>query len=232
MEDHINYESLVGERIDPRIEKDIRTRYEHLMRYKYVSSRCKGKTLDLACGIGYGTKIIFDKGIEVIGVDLSNDSLKYASKNYSGPKYLVSMGEKLPFKNDSFDTVVAFEIIKHLVKPEDLLHEIYRILKTEGILFISTPNAGHIGQRIKQSILGKPYQKACPYHVREYYREELIEMIHKAGFKIHSVMGITIPVGRNIWCFLKKIGLHKIPIFLGRYFPEYAANILVRAIKS
>jgi ubiquinone/menaquinone biosynthesis C-methylase UbiE len=45
----------------------------------------------------------------------------------------------LPFKDESFDIVTAFEVIEHLYDPQKALGEIRRILKMDGIALISTP---------------------------------------------------------------------------------------------
>ena len=49
--------------------------------------------------------------------------------------------ERLPIRDAAFDTVVSMETIEHLTEPLDLLREVHRVLRPEGILLISTPNA-------------------------------------------------------------------------------------------
>ena len=47
---------------------------------------------------------------------------------------------RLPFKSDTFDTVVAGEIIEHVGRPQDLVSEAGRVLARGGTLVITTPN--------------------------------------------------------------------------------------------
>ena len=48
-------------------------------------------------------------------------------------------GKTLPFKNGSFDNVVAFEVLEHVFEVENAIYEINRVLKPGGGLLVSTP---------------------------------------------------------------------------------------------
>ncbi|GAG82018.1 unnamed protein product, partial [marine sediment metagenome] len=63
---------------------------------------------------------------------------------------MVADAQKLPFKNDQFDAIIAFDVIEHLKKPENFLKEANRTLKLNGILIIATPNLDSFGNKIKK----------------------------------------------------------------------------------
>ena len=44
------------------------------------------------------------------------------------------------FENNTFDVIISLAVIEHLDDPSIFLREIYRVLKNNGILFLSTPN--------------------------------------------------------------------------------------------
>lgn len=71
-----------------------------------------------------------------IGIDRSWELLKTHTNNYP-----VSMadGEKLPFRDASFDAVIATAIIEHVPNPAGFLNEIRRVLKPFGVGVITTP---------------------------------------------------------------------------------------------
>jgi SAM-dependent methyltransferase len=48
-------------------------------------------------------------------------------------------GWNLPFLSNSFDTIVSFEVFEHVFNPEQILSEIYRVLKPGGHILITTP---------------------------------------------------------------------------------------------
>ncbi len=144
---------------------------EHLARYAFIRDRIQGssRVLDVGCGIGYGTHFICQETFGLIGIDISLDAIRQAQHGYSHPliSFLVAQGEALPFRGQTFDTVISFEVIEHL-SPENqasYLYEISRVLKVHGQCFLSTPNRKFTAGR------------ANPYHLREFYSDELHELL-------------------------------------------------------
>jgi 2-polyprenyl-3-methyl-5-hydroxy-6-metoxy-1,4-benzoquinol methylase len=116
---------------------------EHLNRYelvkKYVDNK---KVLDIACGSGYGSYMLAKEGnaAEVIGCDLSPDSIRYAKHKYKNPQleYFIADAEKY-IRDSYFDVVVSFETIEHLNNYEVFLTNIQTSLSSDGLFFVSTP---------------------------------------------------------------------------------------------
>lgn len=218
---------ILGERVDIKFEKDIRTKYEHLWRYRFALKRAKGKILDIGCGTGYGSGLLHDAGNDVYSIDVSRKAITYAEKSYPGPHYFCCNGEKLSFANESFDAVTAFEVIEHMPDPHKVLSEIYRILKRGGNLFISTPNPRFLGKILKHVIFGKPYpEKLDPsniYHIKEFCYEEFLKLLQMNGFRARSKYGQTIP---------RLPTFYRINFDLGRFFPRYAWTVVVHAVKG
>lgn len=116
----------------------------HLNRYLTAKQYVAGKrVLDIACGEGYGSKLMKDWGAaSVVGVDVSDEALAVANRYFSGDgiTFLNHTAEELPFDSDSFDVVVSFETIEHLDHPEKFLQEIARVVKFDGVVLVSCPN--------------------------------------------------------------------------------------------
>lgn len=116
---------------------------EHIDRYKYALNYTKGKkVLDIACGCGYGTYLLATQGEahSIIGVDLSDDAVRYGNYRYPhhNLKRLVEDGVK--YKNEyPFDVIVSFETIEHVPNYIDFIDNLYNNLSIEGVLLISTP---------------------------------------------------------------------------------------------
>lgn len=51
---------------------------------------------------------------------------------------ILASGYNLPFKNNVFDTIVSMEVLEHLEKPQSFANEIYRVLKPNGVFFLTT----------------------------------------------------------------------------------------------
>lgn len=116
----------------------------HLNRYLTAKQYVAGKrVLDIACGEGYGSKLMKDWGAaSVVGVDVSDEALAVANRYFSGDgiTFLNHTAEELPFDNDSFDVVVSFETVEHLDRPEKFIQEIARVVKFDGVVLVSCPN--------------------------------------------------------------------------------------------
>jgi len=100
------------------------------------------KYVDIGCGDGFNTLIIGQKlqCQEVHGVDIDEDRILSASKRGIITIKADINRERLPLAENSADIVTALEVIEHLVNPDNMLQEIYRILKPGGYLVITTPN--------------------------------------------------------------------------------------------
>ena len=108
---------------------------EHVDRYLFSLKFLKNKklVLDIACGSGYGTKLLAKNDQNfVYGVDILKEAVKYAIKNnyLKNIKYLTGSALNLSmFKNNYFDAIVSFETIEHLPDYKTFLNEIIRVLK-------------------------------------------------------------------------------------------------------
>ena len=98
--------------------------------------------LVLEAGCGSGAMANWLQGnwnSKVIGIDFSLYALTRAKKKYSAG-YVQGDLERLPFKDDSFDTVLLFDVLEHIVYPEMMFKEFHRVLKKGGHFIIVSPN--------------------------------------------------------------------------------------------
>lgn len=133
----------------------------HLNRYLTARQYVAGKrVLDIACGEGYGSKLLKDWGAaSVVGVDVSPEALRVANALFSedGVTFLNHTAEELPFDANSFDVVVSFETIEHLDHPEKFLAEISRVVKFNGTVLISCPNDNYYARN--EEAFSNPFHK-------------------------------------------------------------------------
>lgn len=119
--------------------------------HKYVANYIrnlpdlKGKVvLDIPCGDGRASYEFIKKGANVISLDLFPEFMKL--KGFSA-RY-GDLSEPLDLEDNSVDYIVCQEGIEHIPSQMNVLKEFNRILKKDGILIITTPNASHIRARI------------------------------------------------------------------------------------
>lgn len=121
------------------LEKIISFERENI--YEVLSrSSMNGNILDLGCGPGSTTEIIasYNNCIHVTGVDREPRFIEYANKKTTCQKiqYIVGDCYSLPFEDNTFDCCYARYVFQHLMFPVKALHEIKRVVKSDGIIGI------------------------------------------------------------------------------------------------
>jgi ubiquinone/menaquinone biosynthesis C-methylase UbiE len=122
--------------------------------------------LEVGCRAGNMTQH-YAQGNQVVGCDVDRNALKLFEERL-GLKgiWLDADQEPLPFPDASFDVVVFAEVLEHLRFPARALRETARVLKPDGRVVGSVPNAFRIQNRLR-FLLGKPYE-VDPSHLRSY----------------------------------------------------------------
>lgn len=116
----------------------------HLKRYEFAAPWCAGKeVLDAGCGVGYGTALLAERAAHVVGVDVSADTIAYASERYGGvtTEFATMDVLALGFADSSFDVVCSFELIEHVAEPGAAVAEAARVLRPDGVYVVSTPRS-------------------------------------------------------------------------------------------
>ena len=160
-----------GERLVSQIEGNVV--YEHLHRYALARDLAAGKVvLDIACGEGYGSALLAQVAAHVTGVDIAADVVHFAERTYRWPNLTFREGrcDAIPLADASVDLVVSFETLEHHTRTEEMMTEIRRVLRPEGVVIISTPD------KLQYTDL-RNYVN--PFHVRELYLDEFRELMRR-----------------------------------------------------
>jgi GT2 family glycosyltransferase/glycosyltransferase involved in cell wall biosynthesis len=146
--------------------------------------------LDLACGEGYGSSFMADVAHSVVGVDISVEAVQSALATYIKPNLSYQQGSAvaLDFADASFDVVVSFETIEHLAEQAEMLAEIKRVLRPNGLLVISSPN---------RPIYSEESGEHNEFHVKELDFREFDELL-KAQFSAIEYFGQRMLMGSVI----------------------------------
>jgi len=164
--------NFTGERFIPTETGEIR--YEHMHRYGWVQSLCAGHhVLDIACGEGYGSAVLAKAANSVVGIDISDEAVKHAQQRYASQtnlRFIQGSATAIPLEDASIDVAVSFETLEHLAEQEEMLRELRRILKSSGILIISSPN---------KKVYSDERNYVNEFHVKELYFDELDALLRR-----------------------------------------------------
>lgn len=165
---------LTGERqVAPELSG---IRRDHVARYEFAAGRLAGKrVIDLACGVGYGARILADAGCTVLAIDREPEAVAYGRENYGHPAISwkimdASRGVIL----DDHDAAVCFETIEHVADPLPMLRA---LREAAPVLIASVPNEAVY-----------PYRGQL-YHFRHYTRAEFAALLAEAGWRVTAWHG-------------------------------------------
>ena len=197
---------------------------EHLHRYEDVVKSLSGNEiiLDIACGSGFGTHLLSTHSTgKVFGGDLSSEAISLCEKAWEEDNltYKVMDGTQLEFQDNFFDVVVSFETIEHTTMFNEMIKELKRVAKPNGIIYLSTPNV---------KINSPTGLVTNPYHTQEWNYEEFYKIVNK-HFNSYKILGQKYNRYKNkksiafyVEKLLYKRGIRKIPIS----FQDKIINVL------
>jgi SAM-dependent methyltransferase len=129
------------------------------------------KILDAGCGTGINLKYLQILG-DVYGLDISKDALIF-SRNRGLPSLICGSADKLPFKNELFDLVLALDVIEHIDYDLSVVRELNRVLKPGGRLILTAPAF---------QFLWTSHDLAL-HHKRRYTRSGILSILRLSGFE-------------------------------------------------
>ena len=130
--------------------------------------------LDLGCRYGALTRAYLD-GNRVTGVDGDREALAEAAK-LGIETHWADLDDRFPFEADTFDVVVAGELLEHLRDPRGLAAEVMRVLRPGGTFVASVPNAYRLKNRLRFAA-GRP-PEADPTHLHMFRPADVLQLLH------------------------------------------------------
>lgn len=135
------------------------------------------RVLDIGCRYGALTRL-YAPGNQVVGLDADREALAEAAK-LGIETVWADAEEPLPFEDESFDVVVAAELLEHLQEPERLVAEAARVLRPGGTLAGSVPNAFRLKNRLR-FLAGRPPEHD-PTHLHLFRPRDVLAVLE--GFE-------------------------------------------------
>lgn len=148
-----------------------------------IPTKINGKFLDIGCGDGKELYKYKRKGWNTFGVEINDFVAKYAREKYDLNIFTGTV-EEACFRDEYFDLIILNHVIEHLSDPKATLTEIKRILKSNGTLIISLPNADSFeAKRFKEYWTGWD----LPRHLYHFTPSTITSLLNETGFEIIKI---------------------------------------------
>jgi 2-polyprenyl-3-methyl-5-hydroxy-6-metoxy-1,4-benzoquinol methylase len=156
------------------------------------------RVLDVGCGEGHFAGALARQGAEVVAIDVAEEPLRRARVRHPDlDTRLVEPEAPLPLEDSSFDIVWAGEVIEHVADTSRWLSEVRRVLRSGGLLLLSTPDHGPLS-RLRLGMSRRAFEAHFDPrsdHLRFYTRRVLEELLADFGFEDVEVAGAGGPPG-------------------------------------
>jgi len=149
------------------------------------------RVLDLGCRDGALTQA-YAEGNDVVGVDADREALAEAAR-LGIETHWADLDQPLELSDESFDVVVAGELLEHLRDPWRLVAEVRRVLRPGGTFVASVPNAYRLKGRLL-FLFGRPPENDLT-HLQMFSGADVRALL--AGFEqpqLHFVAGRLVPL--------------------------------------
>lgn len=144
------------------------------------------RVLDVGCGWGEALAYHQSRGCDAYGVEADDNAKRVADR--CGLKIKIGLFDASLYPEGFFDYVTLDQVIEHLASPIQTLKDIASVLKKNGVLILSTPNAQGWGA----AVFGRKWINwHTPYHLNLFSKDSIGFAAHKAGFAMEQIRTVT-----------------------------------------
>jgi len=154
--------------------------FEHV-EYPLLESSAGSCFLDIGCATGKLLSFLKGRGWRTKGIEVCPPAAQFAREERNLDVFIGTL-EDAALEDASCDVVHASHLIEHLNRPDEFVKETFRVLKSDGRLFITTPNISGMQARL----FGGQWRSAIADHMFLFSRKTLTSLLEKYGFRVEK----------------------------------------------
>lgn len=146
---------------------------------KFLDSLFGKDILDIGCGVGSLTNYMYEKGFNIVGIDLADEMLKIAKNRYKNIDFMKMNMKNITLSN-KYDGISLLYSLFYLTKKEvkEVLPKYYNLLKAKGKMLLILQNGDG------EKIVDEPLDNRFKVFVNYYSLDEIKELLEQNNFKI------------------------------------------------
>jgi 2-polyprenyl-3-methyl-5-hydroxy-6-metoxy-1,4-benzoquinol methylase len=137
-----------------------------------------GNILDIGCATGEFLQSMKAHNWEVVGIERAKDARNAASRNG------INIYENLNDIQDKFDIITMWHVLEHIHNVDELIKNIHRLLKDDGILFIAVPNIDSLDAKYYKS---EWVALDTPRHLYHFCPLDINSLLQKHNFQLIEI---------------------------------------------
>lgn len=213
----VSKEELVKQQFGSNAEKYVKSKIHAKgldLQYvvQQVETRHNTRLLDIATGGGHVANLLAPMFKEVVALDLTEKMLEKAKgfiegNGHENVSFVAGHAERLPFADESFDTITCRIAAHHFVDPLQFIFEVNRTLEDNG-LFILIDNVSPENNEF-DTFYNFIEKKRDPSHERALKKTEWITLLEKHGLQIQSCHTFDKKFDFDWWCDMMDVPMQK-----------------------
>jgi len=176
------YNSSKG-KFSPFFEKIFR--WNHKRNAKLLNERLHPQSvLEIGCGRAYLLKELKALGVDVFALESSSAAEWILDNDVVNIVSIPEESSDWPFRPSSFQLVIYWHVLEHLLDPVASLQQAEKVLEKDGILCVSVPNISSYQARMR---LTSWFHLDVPRHLFHFSKNGVIQLLEQSGFEIVNV---------------------------------------------
>jgi ubiquinone/menaquinone biosynthesis C-methylase UbiE len=167
------------------IDRYLVERERAFIRRLLMGSTRRLQVLEVGCGSGRITLVLYAMGLNVVGLDIDPVALAAFQRQSNSIPLIMADAIRLPFSDSTFDCLVAIQCLRHL-DCRSFLEECHRVLCKGGLLIVQALNRRSYKSMLRRALgcLGKPRISGYSLSTRE-----VLDIAIEHGFEPRAVSG-------------------------------------------
>jgi ubiquinone/menaquinone biosynthesis C-methylase UbiE len=169
--------------------------------------------LDMACGDGYYSRKMAERGAKIAALDLDPKRISNALTYHDVPnvEYRLGDAEALPYADGTFDKVVSVCALEHFLNPQNAIKEAARVLKPGGLLVLHVDSFSY--REISKEL--REYHRVHYYVENFFMIDSLGKLLRNAGFQVNKhEYAFNSPISHRFFAWGEQRGFTGLPFLL------------------